>query len=85
MTTLLADLLKDSSYRIDQFKPQQIDLLESEISEKKRAGNRSLTLLASFAENRSNLLRKRRFVSSTFRFCVTTWANLLAASPLNTV
>ena len=32
MTTHLAELLKDSAYRLDQFKPEQIEKLESAIS-----------------------------------------------------
>lgn len=32
MTTHLTELLKDSAYRLDQFKPEQIEKLESAIS-----------------------------------------------------
>ena len=40
MTTYLAELLKDSAYRLDQFKPEQIALLESAIT-LKEAGKKS--------------------------------------------
>jgi hypothetical protein len=40
MTTHLTELLKDSAYRLDQFKPEQIALLESAIS-LKEAGKKS--------------------------------------------
>ena len=32
MTTILADLLKDSAYRLDQFKPEHIAALEAGIT-----------------------------------------------------
>jgi hypothetical protein len=32
MTTHLTEFLKDSAYQLDQFKPEQIEMLESAIS-----------------------------------------------------
>lgn len=36
MTFTLADLLKDSAYRLDQFKPEHIAALEADITMKNR-------------------------------------------------
>lgn len=36
MTVTLADLLKDSAYRLDQFKPEHIAALEAGIAMKRR-------------------------------------------------
>ncbi|MFN3298487.1 MAG: hypothetical protein ACK42S_17550, partial [Caldimonas sp.] len=36
MTVTLADLLKDSAYRLDQFKPEHIAALEASIAMKRR-------------------------------------------------
>ncbi|MFN4343109.1 MAG: hypothetical protein ACK4FE_13930 [Azonexus sp.] len=36
MTVTLADLLKDSAYRLDQFKPEHIAALEVGIATKRR-------------------------------------------------